>query len=456
MIVTGQHSFPFSSMNDGENGTKLFPETGDGLSFAELLGRNGTQYEIALDSEENRRVEILSESVLNENNGYQVVVGENGNPVTEIRETAEYASQAVADAGAPDSDPAEQNTAVQANRTAEAENEKQSRNIAASERAVSAENRESRPEKTAVDGHPNEWQPKQPLKKNDTVKTSLREKEGSAEKVFLDNTKGGTEESVKASSLAGKAQIKKTVDVSKGETVREGVKAAVLESGEAAATRLERIVSVSVLRTENSKKGVGSVGEKSRKSLSETAGSGEKTVAADKKVTTDSVTTLLSQPFKEPVAFEKNIQGVSKADLVRELKEQGSSEILREAKILVKDGQSGEIKLILRPQELGTVKINLILENKHIVGKIFVDNNIVKDALQTAFGDLKEVFAEQGMELGALDVFVSQESKQDNVFSDHEEIDVTPLKIARAVGAVEKHAEIIRSRYEGSGIDIEV
>ena len=141
---------------------------------------------------------------------------------------------------------------------------------------------------------------------------------------------------------------------------------------------------------------------------------------------------------------------------MRELKEQGSLEILREAKILVKDGQSGEIKLVLRPQELGTVKINLILENKHIVGKIFVDNNIVKEALQTAFGDLKEIFAEQGMELGALDVFVSQESQQENFFPGDGEVDAVPLKMAHAVGAVEKHAEIVTTRFDRSAIDIEV
>lgn len=456
MIVTGQHSFPFSSMNDGNSGTKLFPESGDVLSFAELLGRSGTQYEIALDSEENRHVEILSESVLNENNGYQVVVGENGNPVTEIRETAEYASQTVADAGAPDSGSAEQNASVQASQTGESEKEKGARGVAASGQAVSTDNGESRAEKTTLAGHLHESQHKQTEKKLNPLKTALHEKEGVAGKISADNPKAGTEDPVKTSSLAlaDKAGVKKPAAGAEGDAVKEGGKAVVRENGEPAATRLERVVTVSVLRTEESKKEAGAAEVKSRKSLGPAVG--EKNASADKNTLSDPVSNLLTQTVKEPTAFEKTVQGVNKADLVRELKEQGSSEILREAKILVKDGQSGEIKLVLRPQELGTVKINLILENKHIVGKIFVDNNIVKDALQTAFGDLKEVLAEQGMELGALDVFVSQESKQDNILADSEEIDVTPLRIARAVGAVEKHAEIIRSRYDGSGIDIEV
>ena len=169
-----------------------------------------------------------------------------------------------------------------------------------------------------------------------------------------------------------------------------------------------------------------------------------------------SLPTSIQSGKEAGIAENAALRHITKADLIRELKDQGSVEILREAKILVKEGQSGEIKLVLRPQELGTVKINLILENKHIVGRIFVENNIVKEALQTAFGDLKEVFAQQGMELGALDVFVSQESREDFWQAENDDADTMPFKLAQAVGAVEKHAPVVTVLEDYSRVNIEV
>ena len=76
--------------------------------------------------------------------------------------------------------------------------------------------------------------------------------------------------------------------------------------------------------------------------------------------------------------------------------------------------------------------------------------------MQTAFGDLKEVFAQQGMELGALDVFVSQESREDFWQAENEEADTMPFKLAQAVGAVEKHAPVVTVLTETGRINIEV
>lgn len=462
MIVTGQHSFPFSSVNEGDSGTNLFSESSDGTSFAQMLEKSAAQYEVTLNSEENRNVELLNESVLNEKSGYQVAVGENGHPVTEKKEKKEVSSQTVADAGAPDS----KSGIAQAVAAQPAQSQSKNVRVAANTKLSPA---------TAVAASQTKSEQAQQLqnaqaatvnsskKIESTKKTSAENKTAPSSKNSVVTGKGGSEEQLKIATAAASFEAKKPQQTkvlnSEEKPKTDMIKPNLVEKESASAdSRLERAVTVTVARNEKVVVENGDASPGSKKLQSKTATVEEKTVSADKKTTVEvPITPTSSAPVSEASAFEKALaQGVSKADLVRELKDQGSSEILREAKILVREGQAGEIKLILRPQELGTVKINLILENKHIVGKIFVENNIVKEALQSAFGDLKEVFAEQGMELGALDVFVSQQSQRENTFFAEEEPDGMPLKMAHAVGAVEKHAEIVRHRFDRSAIDIEV
>lgn len=466
IVTTGQHSFPFSAVNDGESGPGRLSDRTDGFSFADLLGRVETESGLAFKRDENRRIEIFSESVLNENNGYQVVVGENGNPVTEIKEMTENSSQTVTDAGAPDTEPVSEWDSVRSAENADRNHDSaEEEGEPAVHGGAIAENRDSQPEKAAVQNQNHDTAGKESSKKPDFSKTVTQEQKSSrSEKAAAVAGKGSAEENLKTASAAVEANGKKAVRPERG-VAADGQEAAIGKSavrnhaGETETVRAERIITVSVLRDAQSKSENKNTSPETRKANKNAVGGDAKNVSVGNSgaADADTIASLLSSSVRETGGVEKTvIPNITKADLVRELKEQGSLEILREAKILVKDGQSGEIKLVLRPQELGTVKINLILENKHIVGKIFVDNNIVKEALQTAFGDLKEIFAEQGMELGALDVFVSQESQQENFFPGDGEVDAVPLKMAHAVGAVEKHAEIVTTRFDRSAIDIEV
>lgn len=465
MIVTGQHSFSFSAVSGGESGVGLLEDSSGSLSFADLLGKSEAQYGLALNRDENRDIEILSESVLNENNGYQVVVGENGSPVTEIKGMTENSSQAVTDAGAPDSDSESGCVSVcSAKKTDTRDDAAEEKDGTAVHGGASEENGEPQPEKAAVQSPASDSVGKEFSKKSDAVKNALQEQKSAlTEKVFAVAGKDGVDGNLKTASAVAAANGEKTSRPEKNVAEKgkesDGGKGPLRgNGGDVGADRSERVITVSVLRADGEKSENKPVVPGIRKINATSSGNEEKTVSTDKGMaSSDTISSLISSSAKETGGIEKAItQNISKADLVKELKEQGSIEILREAKILVKDGQSGEIKLVLRPQELGTVKINLILENKHIVGKIFVDNNIVKEALQTAFGDLKEIFAEQGMELGALDVFVSQQSQQENLFSGDDGIDITPLKMAHAVGAVEKHAGTVVRRFDRSAIDIEV
>ena len=91
------------------------------------------------------------------------------------------------------------------------------------------------------------------------------------------------------------------------------------------------------------------------------------------------------------------------------LKDKGVPEIVKQTGILLKDNNQGEIKLILRPESLGKVRIRLNLNENNIAGRIFVENINVKDAFNSSLDDLQRALRDAGFDNTALEVFVQGE-----------------------------------------------
>ena len=444
MIVTSQHSFPFSASENGTYVSNEPSENNDGMTFAALLKKAENFYEPAMEQARSRDEEFFNESILNENNDYRVVPDENGVLVTEKRSAdnefvhSDSKTEDSTDESDVSADQKEAAVVAEENKDKKTDvskdKEEVQKTLSVAEAKKGKDSSDS--EKKAVGAElkhisSEEKQSLIALTDNSQRITGEKAQKGSlhaADSSHLNgkNTEAAGGESQKTETLRkaetvaaavirsdAKAKTKNDAD---RETLAADGKAKAVPKESETANRLDRIVTISVLREEAGQKGEGALNAgKNRVQGKMTAGEEKNTeLRSDKSVfESTSLPTSIQSGKEAGIAENAALRHITKADLIRELKDQGSVEILREAKILVKEGQSGEIKLVLRPQELGTVKINLILENKHIVGRIFVENNIVKEALQTAFGDLKEVFAQQGMELGALDVFVSQESRED-------------------------------------------
>ncbi|MBN2509629.1 MAG: flagellar hook-length control protein FliK [Spirochaetales bacterium] len=91
------------------------------------------------------------------------------------------------------------------------------------------------------------------------------------------------------------------------------------------------------------------------------------------------------------------------------MKEQGNADIVRDAKLTIKDESTGEIRLILKPERLGEVRIRLSLEDNRIAGRIIVENNTVREYFQANMADLLQEFEASGFGNTSLDVFVRQD-----------------------------------------------
>lgn len=98
--------------------------------------------------------------------------------------------------------------------------------------------------------------------------------------------------------------------------------------------------------------------------------------------------------------------------LARQLQQTGNADIVREAKVILRNNDSGEIRMNLKPEALGTVRIHLQIVNNHIAGRIVVDNISVRDAFQQNLHHLYDAFRASGFDPGTLDVSVGQGNSQ--------------------------------------------
>ena len=121
--------------------------------------------------------------------------------------------------------------------------------------------------------------------------------------------------------------------------------------------------------------------------------------------------------LSELVNSDKNAD-VSKPDLkqadvktvqssvLTQLKEDLNSQIVKQAGIVVKGNGTGEIKLVMKPESLGKVRIQLSLNDNHIAGRIIVENNIVREIFESNLENLYKAFGSEGFENGGLEVSV--------------------------------------------------
>lgn len=110
---------------------------------------------------------------------------------------------------------------------------------------------------------------------------------------------------------------------------------------------------------------------------------------------------------------------------IERLREMAGSELARAAGIILRDGGSGEIRLVLKPESLGSVRVRLNLSDNVIDGKIFVDNPEVKHVLEGSIDSLTRALSADGFQTASLQVSVSGNGGED------QRRDREPLAVAR-------------------------
>jgi len=121
------------------------------------------------------------------------------------------------------------------------------------------------------------------------------------------------------------------------------------------------------------------------------------------------VITRSSVPAPENTARETARQGQPAqapfAGTLERLRQMAGSELTRAAGIILRDG-GGEIKLTLKPESLGSVRIRMNLVDNAIEGRIIVDNSAVRHIFEGSLDSLRRAFTAEGFQTASLQVSV--------------------------------------------------
>jgi hypothetical protein len=95
--------------------------------------------------------------------------------------------------------------------------------------------------------------------------------------------------------------------------------------------------------------------------------------------------------------------------LARELHENLNGDIVRHASVILRNGGEGLIRLSLRPEHLGNVKIRLEMSENKVVGRITVESGEALRAFEQELRSLEQAFLDSGFEGATLEMSVSSD-----------------------------------------------
>jgi hypothetical protein len=97
--------------------------------------------------------------------------------------------------------------------------------------------------------------------------------------------------------------------------------------------------------------------------------------------------------------------------LARELHQNFNGDIVRHASVALRDGGEGTIKLALKPESLGNVKIRLEMAENKITGHIVVESEEALRAFEREVHSLEQAFRDSGFEAANLQMSLASDNR---------------------------------------------
>jgi flagellar hook-length control protein FliK len=124
----------------------------------------------------------------------------------------------------------------------------------------------------------------------------------------------------------------------------------------------------------------------------------------------------VAKPFAERLAAAESPQKAAapaRATPLERIREMTGADLVRTAGLVVRDG-GGEIRLTLKPESLGSVRIRLSLEDGMVEGRIIVDTPEARQAFEAGLDSLTRALHADGFQTGSLSVSVSGGNANDS------------------------------------------
>ncbi|MCR5495437.1 MAG: flagellar hook-length control protein FliK [Treponema sp.] len=114
--------------------------------------------------------------------------------------------------------------------------------------------------------------------------------------------------------------------------------------------------------------------------------------------------------------------------------QQNAGEFVKAGSIVLRDNDVGSIKLILKPENLGNVKVDLQISDKNITGRIVVASQEAFNAFKESADSLRQAFIESGFENASFDLAFAGQDAFANQQGSRDENPATKYNMAKAYG----------------------
>jgi flagellar hook-length control protein FliK len=133
--------------------------------------------------------------------------------------------------------------------------------------------------------------------------------------------------------------------------------------------------------------------------------------------------------------------------LAQRLQESANADIVRHSTVILNEGDSGIIRLNLKPEALGNVKVRLDLADNNITGTIIVESESAREAFEADLEHLAKSFIDSGFQDAKLSVSVDSGSSGAQGRGEGRD---NPQAFARAAQALDKSVPLADSTLSGS------
>ena len=134
--------------------------------------------------------------------------------------------------------------------------------------------------------------------------------------------------------------------------------------------------------------------------------------------------------------------------------QQNAYDFVKTGSIILKDNDVGSIKLILHPESLGNVKIDLQISDNTINGKIVVASQEAFNAFKDSMDSLKQAFMQSGYETSNFDLNLAGQNNSSNNFANQQENNDAKFQMARTYAeyssAGDVSSEVFEENFENS------
>ena len=121
--------------------------------------------------------------------------------------------------------------------------------------------------------------------------------------------------------------------------------------------------------------------------------------------------------------------------------QENAGEIVKAGNIVLKDNDVGSIKLILHPESLGNVKIDLQVNEKNISGKIIVATQEAFNAFKETAENLKQAFVQSGFESAGLELSFANQNFAGNHSGENQNNPAAEFAMRKVYGEINGFAE---------------